>query len=290
MTETKTRYHLIKDYCDTPLFFDDVQLLQIGRRYCEPTEIVAAHPHLNWFELTIVTRGKGVVINNGEQSPVNSGDIYVSFPCDVHEIRADKSSRLEYDFFSFYCEAEPFKSDLKKITQQYRGGDSRIIRDEKIADLIQNALTEFSTNNQPYSERVLLDIFHLVIAYLIRDLTSATQNTANVSEAEILCFQLMNYVDTHIYSIETLEELAPKFNYHYGYLSGLFKKTTGKTLSEYYHNRKMETAKALLLEKKKKIGEIAEMLHYSPYSFRNAFKAEYGVSPKDMQKNIQTDR
>jgi len=84
--------------------------------------------------------------------------------------------------------------------------------------------------------------------------------------------------------LQTLQELAPRFNYNYGYLSGLFKRTTGKTLSEYFHHRKMETAKALVLENKKSIGKIAEMLGYSPYAFSKAFKVEYGVSPKNLQK------
>ena len=95
----------------------------------------------------------------------------------------------------------------------------------------------------------------------------------------------MNYIDTHIYTIKKLEELAPKFNYSYGYLSGLFQRTTGKTLSEYHKHRKMETGKALILEKKKRISEIAEMLGYNLYSFSKAFKNTYGISPKIMQKN-----
>jgi AraC-like DNA-binding protein len=93
----------------------------------------------------------------------------------------------------------------------------------------------------------------------------------------------MNYIDTHIYTIKKLEELAPKFNYSYGYLSGLFQRTTGKTLSEYHKHRKMETGKVLILEKKKSISEIAEMLGYNLYSFSKAFKNTYGVSFADDQ-------
>jgi AraC-like DNA-binding protein len=46
----------------------------------------------------------------------------------------------------------------------------------------------------------------------------------------------------------------------------------------------METGKALVLENKKSISEIAEMLGYNLYSFSKAFKKRYGVSPKIMQK------
>ena len=285
MTESKTRYHFHKTYIDSPLQFGCVNLLQIGRRYCAPDEIIETHPHLNWFELTVVTSGVGTVVTNGERTGVRAGDLYLSFPCDLHGIHADEKSKLEYDFFSFSCMDEQLANDLKRITQNHWGGKSRVFRDEKISHLIQCALSEFLSDAQPYCNQILTDTFRLILAYLIRDFNNTPSNTANVSDAEILCFQLMNYLDTHIYSIQKLEEVGAKFNYNYGYLSGLFKRTTGKTLSEYYQHRKMEISKALLLENKKKVGEIAEMLGYTLYSFSKAFKAKYGVSPKAIQQN-----
>ena len=94
----------------------------------------------------------------------------------------------------------------------------------------------------------------------------------------------MNYIDTHIYSLTSLEELAEKFNYNYSYLSALFSKITGKTLREYYLERRLEVARTMVLEKNKKIWEIADMLNYSSaFAFSKAFTAKYGVSPKQMQ-------
>jgi AraC-like DNA-binding protein len=281
--EWKTRYLLSNDHIENPLRFGDVQLLQLGRRYCEATEEIIPHPHLNWFELTIVTDGRGTVFTNGESCEVHSGDIYLSFPCDIHEIRADLNSKLEYDFLSFYCENPLLKRDLKGITQAYFGAKSRVFQDDKICSLVQQAIAEFSVKGQPYSEELLSDIFRLICVYLLRNFSDSKQKVDSVSDAQILCLQIMNYIDTHVYSLQYLQELAPRFNYNYGYLSGLFKKTTGKSLLDYFHHRKMETAKALILENKKKIKEIAEMLHYSPYAFSKAFKAKYGVSPKALQ-------
>jgi hypothetical protein len=156
--EWKTRYLLSNDHIENPLRFGDVQLLQLGRRYCEATEEIIPHPHLNWFELTIVTDGRGTVFTNGESCEVYSGDIYLSFPCDIHEIRADLNSKLEYDFLSFYCENPLLKRDLKGITQAYFGAKSRVFQDDKICSLVQQAIAEFSVKGQPYSEELLSDI------------------------------------------------------------------------------------------------------------------------------------
>ena len=286
MPTAKTRYHLDNLYVDNPLKFGNVYLIQIGRRYCEAEEIIPPHLHLNWFELTLISKGKGVVVTNGKEYPVKTGDIYLSFPCDIHEIRADKGDKLEYDFFSFYCEDKALKRYLKNITQTFMESEERIFQDEKISELIKNAINEFPIKDNLYSNVLLTDIFHLVLIYLIRNFNSVKKQSSNISNAEVLCYQLMNYIDTHIYSLEKLEDLAPRFNYNYSYLSKLFKTTTGKTLLEYYHSRKMQIAKTLILERKKKINEIAEMLGYNLYSFSKSFKATYGISPKNMQKQV----
>ncbi|MBQ5929341.1 MAG: helix-turn-helix transcriptional regulator [Clostridia bacterium] len=234
--------------------------------------------------LTLVTKGSGTIITNGEETAVHAGDIYLSFPCDVHEIRADKATRLEYDFFAFTCVNKSLAKDLKNITQNHRGGDKRIFQDDSVSRLVGLAISEFVSEAQPHSQSALSDLFQLILVYLIRNFNHIQQNATAVSDPEVLCFQLMNYIDTHIYTIKKLEELAPKFNYSYGYLSTLFQRTTGKTLSAYHQNRKMETGKALISENKKSISEIAEMLGYSLYSFSKAFKKVYGISPKAMQK------
>lgn len=281
--EMKTRYLFFHDFFDAPLQFSSIEILQIGRRYCVPTEHIKPHAHLDFYELTVVSGGNGVVGANGEVCPVKAGDVFLSFPYDLHEIKANDDCKLEYDFLSFRCLDKELRDELKKITQSHFGAKSHVVQNEKIAELVQNALTEYFTKNQPFRERALNGVFDLLLLTVIRSFLNVEKTTANVSDAEILCFKIMNYIDTHVYSLETLESVAAKFNYSYGYLSGFFKRTTGKNLSEYYLNKKMETAKALILENKKKISEIAESLHYSPYSFSKAFKLRYGVSPKSMQ-------
>lgn len=283
MSENKTRYLLDNKYFSHPLNFDGVYLIQIGRRYCEPAEIIAAHTHQNWFELTIITKGKGSIVTNGDPQTVEGGDIYLSFPCDTHEILADKDSRLNYDFFSFYTTDKQFLEKLKEITLNAHGAKSRIFHDESVSMLVNNAISEFSVKNQLFSKKVLTSIFHSILIYVIRDFNEVEKTSKNISDAEVLCYQMMNYVDTHIYNLRKLDIIAVEFNYNYSYLSKLFKNTTGQTLKDYFTQRKMDTAKTLIIENKKKIGEIAEMLGYDLYSFSKAFKIKFGVPPKVFQ-------
>ncbi len=283
--ESKTRYLLNNEFFDKPIKIGSTQIVQLGRRFCSPSEEIKAHAHLGWFELTVITSGRGSIGANGEFFSVNTGDVFISFPYDLHEIKASKNVKLEYDFCAFFCTDKELQKVLKNYAETPYGMSNRIVHSNKLAEIIKSALTEYSEEPKPYRDRALESIFNLLLITLVRALSNVKTTTTNVSEAEILCLKIMNYVDTHVYSLLNLQEVAVEFGYSYGYLCGFFKRTTGKKLSEYYLNRKMETAKALVIEGKKKIGEIAESLNYSLYSFSKAFKAKYGVSPKEMQLN-----
>lgn len=77
-----------------------------------------------------------------------------------------------------------------------------------------------------------------------------------------------------------LTEVADSFGYNYDYLANLFRKTTNQKLSNYFIDRKLEMARLLLLENKKKITEIADITNYANvFAFSKAFKHKYGVSP-----------
>lgn len=283
MPDVKTRYHFDNTYIGSPLRFGEISLIQIGRIYCEPSSVIAAHSHANWFELTLVTAGSGVVLTNGDPCEVTPRDIYLSFPGDIHEIRAAENEKLEYDYLSLFTDDAEMSESLEMMIRQNRDSASRRFCDEKISFLVNCALAEF-TKRREYSDELLSGIFRQIMIYLIRDFSDIAQETADVSDARILCLQLMNHIDAHIYSSESLSETAEKFNYNYSYLSSLFRKTTGKNLSDYYRERKMETAKVLLLENRKKINEISQMLGYSsPFAFSRAFTKTFGVSPKEFR-------
>ncbi len=107
----------------------------------------------------------------------------------------------------------------------------------------------------------------------------------NISVSHKLCQSLIDYIDTHIYTINKLDILSDVFGYNYCHLSSVFKEKVGITLASYYRYRRLSEAKRLLAEGKR-VGEVSDMLKYSSmYSFSKAFKTYWGVSPKPYSKN-----
>ena len=276
------KYHLIYNYIEDPVYYKDTMLIQLGRLYCMPSAIIEKHAHINYYELTIVSEGEGVVLTNDVPINVSKGDIYLSYPGDFHEIQSSEDKPLKYDFFAFNTKNPNIKKELKHIISTIYNYEQRVFRDELINSAVSMAIAEITSKQEYYSD-ILTSLFEQTLFYVIRNFRTnkyPPQNMHTVSSEE-LCFQIMHYIDTHIYTLTRLSDLTERFRYNYSYLSVLFKKTTGNTIADYYNTRKLDTARLLINEKKLKITQISEILNYSSlYSFSKAFKNKYGISPK----------
>ena len=274
----KTIYQFDRTFMYEPKDFGDFLLIQAGRRYLDDHTVVGDHTHLDCFELTIATKGSAKVSADGEYSTVNAGDLYLSFPGDIHNI-VTENEKLDYDYFAFVCKSGALLDAFDGVWQFKHQRQSRIFRDEKIQYLLSNLISEFIGPDE-FSDLVVANIARQNIIYSARDVQTIAFVSPDVSDAKVLCQQMMNYLDTHIYSVKNLSELSNVFSYNYSYLSDLFKNTTGTTLNEYFTNRKLETARIMIKKDGKTLSDISELLGYSsPFSLSRAFKKKFGVSP-----------
>ncbi len=281
-----TDYHLDKKYFYQPLRFGDILLYQIGRAFANGKTVVDSHIQPDLFELTVITKGKGKIYTNSVATAVERGDIYLSFPCDIHKIESDIDDPLRFDFIAFTCNSSDLRDELEKITEKHLPPSSRVVRDERINALLGHALAEITCENE-YSNELLTAIFKQLTIYLIRcfkDLKSANKLGPD-DRSEALCYRIMNYIDTHIYSLNKLDDLADVTGYSYSYLSAPFKKHTSNTISFYYREKKLDVARLLIEENRLKITEISELLGYaSVYAFSKAFSARFSLSPRAYQR------
>jgi AraC-like DNA-binding protein len=90
-----------------------------------------------------------------------------------------------------------------------------------------------------------------------------------------------DYIFRHIYEEISHEEIANKVQLNSQYLSRLFRKEVGITVSEYIQQTKIDEAKKLLAFSKTPIPEICSMLNFNDQSyFTKVFKKIVGVTPK----------
>lgn len=93
------------------------------------------------------------------------------------------------------------------------------------------------------------------------------------------------YVQSHISQDLTREDIAAFLHFNPAYLSRLFKKETGLSLSDYIMDLRMKQAKRLLSESDLKVSDVAEITGYRNFSyFSKLFKKQEGYTPQEFRK------
>ncbi len=97
--------------------------------------------------------------------------------------------------------------------------------------------------------------------------------------------QCIDYIYDHLHARITITELAEHVHLNESYLSRLFKKEVGISISDYIRKQKLETAKNMLIYSDYRPGEIANILAFPSQSyFTEIFHRYTGLTPKEFKR------
>ena len=98
----------------------------------------------------------------------------------------------------------------------------------------------------------------------------------------------VDYIYDHLNTRITLSVLAEHVGVNPSYLSRVFKKEMGDTVNGYIKNKKLETARNMLLYSDFTAAEISFILAFNSQSyFTEVFRKKYGLTPSDFRaKNL----
>lgn len=106
---------------------------------------------------------------------------------------------------------------------------------------------------------------------------------AKLSRTVALC---QNYIFNHLYEELSLDKLAEVAGLNRSYLSVLFKKETGFTISDFIQFERIEEAKRLIELPDISLSDIATRLHFNDQSyFTKVFKKYTGSTPQKFRAN-----
>jgi YesN/AraC family two-component response regulator len=95
---------------------------------------------------------------------------------------------------------------------------------------------------------------------------------------------VINTVDFSLQEPLSLASLSKQFNINPNYLSGLFKRETGQTLTDYINTKRMRHAASLLRNSSIYIQEVAEQCGFTDINyFTRLFKRQYGMPPREFR-------
>jgi AraC family transcriptional regulator len=123
-----------------------------------------------------------------------------------------------------------------------------------------------------------------LIQEAMRDWTKAVHEIRTRQHISAPIRACLEYIYEHLHSRITLEELAKVSGFSVPYLSALFKKEVGESISEYLLSLKIKTAQEMLLNTKHSTKDIGFYLNFCSQSyFIRCFKKITGVTPQEFR-------
>ena len=231
------------------------------------------------FNLFCVTSGKGRVTTAFGSFELLENSCFVAFPFEVFSLTEDNNNPVIVDFVSFSVTAGKYQQALESIRIASLVDSRRVFDNPEVKTVVASLCNEAQNVESK-------DLLSLLCSQLIVYILRAFKDSISVEEVKDegtavgMCTKIMNYIDSRIFNIMNLSEVAVALGYNYCYISSVFKKVTGMTLNRYFLATRMKHAKKLIEEEGLNATKTAQMLGYSSvFSFSKAFKDFYGASP-----------
>jgi two-component system response regulator YesN len=117
-----------------------------------------------------------------------------------------------------------------------------------------------------------------------------TEHLIAVERGSSAVEKVKGYIEEHIFDEISRDDLAVCVHINSSYLSRLFKKETGVSLTDFIVQERMKKARDLLIYTDEMISNIAVSFHYTNFShFSKMFRKYYGMNPQDYRKQFNKE-
>ena len=243
------------------------------------------HYHENAFEFSLSVKGKFVFETLEKVYQFSGGDVFVSYPNEVHGTNRDPVASGELYWFQLdvSCEEDFLflcPEAARELIAQMKAIPHHVIHGEisLMLPLMKNAFKAAFSGDDKYRIAAYIVLFlHMMLTYVQKNSAYISLNIQSVLE----------YIQENITSEIVLEELADIAQLSCSQFKNNFKKEVGISPRQYINQQKIEYAKKFLLEGKS-ITETAMILSFSSSDyFSSVFKKYTRFTPTEyVQEHI----
>ncbi|GGI46405.1 DNA-binding response regulator [Paenibacillus marchantiophytorum] len=266
-----------------------------------PISIGISNPHLNIMELKTAYEETSISLTsrfyNKTENSLCIYSNYVNSLC--HEEKFSTNTSVENILDEIKVGNGPeFSRLISELFEQLRATKQPIdyIKNTGInlcfafQALLSNynlSFSSFTKEEQPIYKQIVACTSALKLSQLIVELASEVSIKLAIitKQNNLIIIKTMRYINENYKSSITLKILSDYVHTNSSYLSRLFKKETGDTVTKTINKVRLEKAKELLSTTDLKTYEVAEEVGIpDPSYFSIIFKKYTGVSPKDYSR------
>lgn len=156
-------------------------------------------------------------------------------------------------------------------------------------NIYAHMLFDNEENNKMYARAILSSLN--MMQYLEYLLSKAMEYKDVVERPHSIADTLRDYMDQHFHENLSRDDLSRLVFLNPDYLSRLFKKERGMSISSYLIHKRIALAKELLATTRTPVSVISSQTGYDNFAyFTKIFKEKTGMSPNEYRKNCQKNR
>ena len=256
---------------------------------------IEKHP---FYELVYVSSGSLTVASDDYNGKLEKNRLIIHRAGEFHSLKCTSGHNPTVIIVGFTCTG----SNLSRFsTAPVLLDDAQI---KKLAEIVIEGRNVFAPpydvpkydmkkkKNAPFgAEQMLKNLLEYFIIGLFRknELNAPTLIEEELSTASpVNANEIVSYIDDNFKERITLDELAFLFRTNRSTLCKVFKNSTGKTISEYVSDKKLQVAKNKIETTDKTLTEIAENLNFeSIHYFTRFFKKHLGITPSEYRNQCK---
>lgn len=250
------------------------------------------HLH-NYYEFYFFIEGSSDFVIEGRNYPVSTGDLLVLPPMNHHHLLSKTSNSRNRQFVllinaSFMKEIAYRHPDILFITNHVIEKNEFLVHiDDSAFNNLQarfiHLIEELKSNYLCNTLEGSLSVISLLV-YMNR-VVHEPLNVEKISFYNELSINLCNYINNNLNGDLSLDTLSSIFFMSKVHISHVFKKQMGISIYQFILQKRLSLGKNCLVSDTP-ISQVHLQCGFQNYSsFFKAFKKEFGISPKEYQKN-----
>ena len=267
--------------------FVDLSLYQFGWERCAPSHTFGPAAR-NHFLFHYIISGTGVLYADDKSGQtktyrVKSSQGFMIFPHQINTYIADKERPWEYVWIEF---------DGLRVKEAVEVAGLSL--NTPIYHATSHDLRETMMNEMLYiAQHGNMSPFHLIgHLYLFLDAMTRSVSSIQLSSTgrlqDFYIHEAISFIEQNFQNNISVEDIADNCGLNRSYFGKIFKKSVGRTPQEFLLNYRMTKASELLKLTKLSVGDISKAVGYdNPFHFSRAFKAVYGIAPREWRNRNQ---